>query len=276
LHGFTPPRESIEKARVAALSAIAAEEQFYIGHSALGWTRLWTGDFDGACESFQDALRLNPSAPYALHGDADCLMLDGRMDESVVRTSQLVSVSPFSAMHNRILPYHLFLARRFDEAITEAHAVETRVPQSSMHWLYAQVYWQQGLFERVLEEERNELMRRKDHVLLEALEDGFQAAGPAGAMRAMAEALIARSQESYADPFRIAETFSRAGMVDETLNWLEKAVDYGSYETTYIAFQPEFDSLRGNPRFQGLLRRVYGVRALRISRIANELRAQNQ
>lgn len=276
LHGLSLPGESIEKAGAAALSAIAADDQFYIGHSALGWSRLWTGDFDGACESFQTALRLNPSAPYALHGDADCLMLDGHMNESVARTSELVTVSPFSAMHNRIFPYHLFLARRYDEAITEVAAVETRVPQSSMHWLYAQIYWQQGLFEKALKEERNELVRRKDLVLLEALEGGYQSGGPTGAMRAMAEALIARWQESYADPFRIAETFARAGMADETISWLGRAVDYGSYETTYIAFQPEFDSLRDEPRFQDLLQRVYGDRAFEISRIASVIRAQNQ
>jgi len=43
LYGYAPPRESIEKARAAAL-------------------------------------RLNPSAPYALHGDADCLMVDQALD----------------------------------------------------------------------------------------------------------------------------------------------------------------------------------------------------
>jgi TolB-like protein/DNA-binding winged helix-turn-helix (wHTH) protein/tetratricopeptide (TPR) repeat protein len=276
LHGFSPPRESIEKARAASLKAIEADEQFYIGHSTLGWTRLWTGDLDGACESFQAALRLNPSAPYALHGDADCLMLDGRMEESVARARELLAVGPFSAMHNRILPYHLFLARRFDEAIEEASAMQARVPQFSMHWLFFQVYWQQGLLDKALEEQRNELAWRNDRVLLTALKEGFDAYGPRGAMRAMAEALIDRATETYADPFRIAEAFARAGMVDEALQWLEKAVDYGSYEITYIAFQPDFDGLRDDPRFQNLLRRVYGERARKISRVADAHRLEMQ
>jgi TolB-like protein/DNA-binding winged helix-turn-helix (wHTH) protein/Tfp pilus assembly protein PilF len=258
LYGYAPPRESIEKARIASQKAIEADDQFYIGHSTLGWVRLWTGDMAGACESFQEALRLNPSAPYALHGDADCLMLEGRMDESIARTREVLLVGPFSAMHNRPLTYHLFLARRFDEAITAAKAMQARTPGFSMHWFFARVYWQQGLFDEALEEERKELERRGDTVLLAALAEGLAAAGPEGALRAMAEAMVARANESYVDPFRIAETFARIGMVDEALDWLDQAVDYGSYEITYMAFQPEFDVLRGDPRFEALVERVYG------------------
>ena len=42
---------------------------------------------------------------------------------------------------------------------------------------------------------------------------------------AMAEALVARTNLAYVEPFDIAENFARAGMADETLQWLEKAVD---------------------------------------------------
>jgi TolB-like protein/DNA-binding winged helix-turn-helix (wHTH) protein len=260
LYGYAPPRESIEKARVAALRAVEADDRFYIGYSTLGWVRLWTGDMDGACESFKEALRLNPSAPYALHGDADCLMLAGRMDESIARTREVLLVGPFSAMHNRPLPYHLFLAGRYDEALTAAIAMQERVPGFSVHWLMARIYWQQGLLDKALDEERLEFERRGDLELLAALEEGLDAGGPQGAMRAIAAAMVARASETYVDPFRTAEVFARAGLADEALEWLGKAVDYGSYEITYMAFEPEFDILRDDARFQELAARVYGKR----------------
>jgi TolB-like protein/tetratricopeptide (TPR) repeat protein len=262
LYGYAPPRESIEKARTAALKAIEADDGFYIGYSTLGWVRLWTGDFDGACDSFEYALQLNHSAPYALHGDADCLMLEGRMEESIVRTRELLMVAPFSGMHNRPLPYHLFLARRYEESIAAAMAMQKRVSGFSMHWFLAQIYWKQGLLDKALEEERQELEWRKDRVMLAALEEGLEAAGPIGAMRAMADTLVARASESYVDPFKIAEAFARAESVDETFYWLDKAVDDGSYEIIYLAFQPDFDVLRDDPRYQELLKQVYGSRAM--------------
>lgn len=258
LQGFAPPRESIEKARAAALQAIEVDDQAAIGHSVLGWVRLWTGDPDRACESFEEALRLNPSAPYAMHGDADCLMLKGHMDESLSRTREVLAIGPFSAMHNRPLVFHLFLARRYDEAIAAASAAQARAPGFSMHAILARVYWAQGDRDKAVEAERRELDYRGDTALLVALEQGLDAAGPSGAMLAMAEALVDRAQTTYVDPFLIGETFARAGAVDEALLWLERAVEYGSFETTYIALRPDFDSLREDERYRDLVVRVYG------------------
>ena len=261
LFGFAQPRDSIEITRAAALKAIEANDQVAIGHSALGWARMWTGDFDGACESFEEALQLNPWAPYAIHGDADCLMLDGHLDESAERTRETLMVSPFGTIHNLPLLSHLYMARRFDEAIAAAKAMQARIPQSSLHRYLAPVYWQQGDFDKALEEARLELEYRGDAVLLAALEEGLGADGPTGAMRAMAEALVARANESYVDPYIVGEIFARAGMIDEALHWLNKAVDHGSYEIMYIGFRPDFDVLHDDPRYQDLVERIYSQRA---------------
>jgi len=258
LVGYAPPHECAEKARAAALKAIEADDRFYIGYSMLAWVRAWTGDVKEGCAAFNEALRLNPSDPYAIHGVADCLMLDGRMDESIARLRKLLVVSPFSTVQNRPLPYHLFLARRFDEAVDEVMAARKRIPGLYMHYILAWVYWTQGRFDEALEAERLELERRGDTVLLAALDEGLEAGGPVDAMRAMAEALVARSEESYVDPFEIGKTFARAGMVDEAFHWLNKAVDYGSYEITYLDFRPDFDVLREDPRYRDLLERAHG------------------
>ena len=268
LFGFAKPSESIEKWQAAALKAIESDDQVAIGHSALGWARMYTGDFDGACESFGEALRLDASAPYAMHGDADCLMLDGRMDENIARIRETLLVSPFSAMHNLPVCSHLFMARRFDEAIAATKDVQARNRQLSLHWFLALVYWQQDRFDKALEEERQELEQRGDIVLLAALEEGFDAAGPTGAMRSMAEALVDRANESYVNPFTIGETFARAEMVDEALYWLDQAAGHGSFNMTYLAYWPPFDVLRDDPRYEALMERVYGSRAHEISQAA--------
>ena len=264
MFGFVLPRDSKEKFRAAALQAIEINPRVAIGHSGLGFARMYMGDFDGGCESIAEALRLNPSEPYAIHGDADCLLFDGRMDESVNRLRELLTISPFTAMHNMPLPSHLYMARRFDEAISAATAMQERTPQFSMHWLIAKFYWEQGRFDKALEEERLEFEWRGDTVLMAALEEGLEAGGPTGAMHAMAEVLVARANESYVDPFDIGETFARAGMADEALHWLEKAVEHGSYEMTYVAYWPHLDVLRDDPRYQDLLERIYGERAPKV------------
>ena len=258
MQGFAPPREALEQARAAALRAVEVDGRSPIGHASIGWIGLWTGDLERGCESLKEALRLNTSASYVIHGDADCLMFAGRMDESIARMRELVMLNPFSAMHSGALAYHLFLARRYEESIAAVEAARERIPGFSAHYTLARVYWVQGEFDKALEAERLEFEWRGDTVLLAALEEGLDAAGPNGAMRAIAEALVVRSNESYVDPFEIGKTFARAGMVDEALHWLNRAVEYGSFEITYLAFRPDFDVLRDDPRFEGLLERVYG------------------
>lgn len=105
-------------------------------------------------------------------------------------------------------------------------------------------------------------------MLLAALEEGLDAGGPSGAVRAIAEALVARAKEMYVDPSDIAEFYARAGLVDEALRCLEDAVRNSSFEKTFIAFWPHWDILRDDPRFQDLLVQVYGERTQEISRAA--------
>ena len=95
-------------------------------------------------------------------------------------------------------------------------------------------------------------------------------------MRAIAAALVDRAGESYVDPFEIAETFSRAGMVDEALLWLDQAVEYGSYEMTYIAFWPHLDVVRDDLQYEDLLKRVYGDKVEEIRRVADSLRSRDR
>ena len=258
MQGFTSPREAMEKWRAAAMQAIEADDRVAIGHAALGWAQMWSGNLDDACKSFEKALPLNPSDPYLIHGDADCLMFAGHMDESIDRMREIVMLNPFSAVHSGALAYHLFLARRYEESIAAIEAARERIPGFLAHYTVARVYWVQGDFDKALEAERLEFEWRGDTVLLAALEEGLDAAGPTGAMRAIADALVARANESYVDPFEIGKTYARAGMVDEALHWLDKAVAYGSFETNYIAFRPDFDVLREDPRYRELVDRVYG------------------
>jgi tetratricopeptide (TPR) repeat protein len=166
------------------------------------------------------------------------------------------------------------MAHRFDEAIIASKDLQARVPHFSMHWFLARIYWEQGRFDKALEEERLEFERRGDTVLLAALEEGLEAGGPSGAMRAKAEALVTRASESYVDPFDIGETFARAGMVDEALHWMDKAAEHGSYEMTYVAYWPDFDVVREDPRYEDLLERVYGERAQEIGQVADSTRRQ--
>ena len=107
-----------------------------------------------------------------------------------------------------------------------------------------------------MQEERRKLEQRGDVVLLSALDAGLAAGSPRDAMRAVADALVERSGSSYVDPFEIGKTYAHAGAVDEAIDWLEKAVEQGSFEIIHMVYRPDLDVLRSDPRFQELVRNV--------------------
>jgi len=254
--GLAPARESFEKARAASLKSIEADDQSAMGYSGLGWSDLWTLNFQKGCDSFRKALQLNPSEPYAVHGHADCLMLAGRMEEGIAELRKLRMLGPFAMFNNIPLCYHLFLARRYDEAIAAMQDVQERFPGFSMHMQLSVVYWTQGRYEEAIDEERQEFEWRKDAAALAALEAGYAATGPTGALKSLADFLATRSKETLVDAFRIGEAYARAGSVDEAFHWLNVAVDQGSFEVIWIRFRPDFDYLHDDPRFAHLMQRI--------------------
>jgi hypothetical protein len=94
-----------------------------------------------------------------------------------------------------------------------------------------------------------------DRSLDEALELGFREAGYRGAMTRGAEALIARFQKSYANPYDIATFYLAAGEKSKALDWLEKGYAVRDQDMPYIGL-PVFDGLRDDPRYKALLRKM--------------------
>jgi hypothetical protein len=64
------------------------------------------------------------------------------------------------------------------------------------------------------------------------------------------------SKRRYVAPFDIALVYMGLGDKSRALEWLEKAYEDHSDWLAWIKVWPQFDSLRGEPRFQDLLRRL--------------------
>ena len=254
--GNESPRENILQARVGALRALELDDQLSAAYSALGWVRLYTWDWPGAGEAFEEALRLNPNDSVTLHGYADYLTLTGRPEEGLAQVKRGRSIDPLTPMATLPVPFHLYMMHRFDESIAEAHKLLKTDPDYPVNRLLSRVYWQKGMFEEALAEYRKNLVRWNDSGLLEALENGNADSGPHAAMRAVAQELVSRSKLGYVDSFRIASTFAMAGEVDLAFEWLDNAVDQGSLELVYVNIRPEFDPLRDDPRYKSLMHRL--------------------
>jgi hypothetical protein len=92
-----------------------------------------------------------------------------------------------------------------------------------------------------------------DRKALEALEQGYEEGGYAGALQSVAELMIARSDTMYIRPIVIGTLYTRAGLKEEALHYLQLAFRERSPGVPYFSIDPIFDFLRDDPRFQAMI-----------------------
>jgi TolB-like protein/DNA-binding winged helix-turn-helix (wHTH) protein len=251
-----PARQTMPAARAAALEAISLDDQLAEAWVVLGWVRLsFEWDWPEAGRAFRRALELNPSNAQAHHGYADYLTVMGRVEEGFEHVLEGRDCDPLSPLANLPVPNHLSMLRRPDRVIVESRKLlelfpESRRAQTGLGWaLYSAGQYEEGLAQ----------LRKAggaDPSMSDAAERGFAEDGPRGAALALAERLVARAESRYVDPRSIAANYARAGEIEAALRWLERAYEDRSPLLVLIKVNPAFDSLRTDPRFEDLLRRI--------------------
>ena len=151
----------------------------------------------------------------------------------------------------------LMYVQRYDEAIALLRDTLARWPNDAQVLSTLRSgYHLKHMYEEALGAWKASYASRGDRDAEEALARGFEEAGYQGALQRVAELLIARSQTAYVTPWQIATLYTRAGKIDEALEWLWKACDARDPNMPYINADPVFDILRADRRFQDLLRRM--------------------
>jgi hypothetical protein len=70
------------------------------------------------------------------------------------------------------------------------------------------------------------------------------------------EELRQRGQQGYVPPAAFLNAYLGIGDTEQAFVWLERAAEERSNITQSLKVHPFFDSLRGDPRFAGYLRRA--------------------
>ena len=64
------------------------------------------------------------------------------------------------------------------------------------------------------------------------------------------------SSRDYVSPRDVVLTYLQLGDTEQTFKWLEEAYKERTEPLLYLRVDPRLDTLRSDPRFEGLLRRV--------------------
>jgi len=117
-------------------------------------------------------------------------------------------------------------------------------------------FYRKGLHEEALAAARRFFEMLGDGEVAEALRRGEAESGYEGAMRLAALELEKRAAATHVPAVRIARLWAHAGDVDRALEWLEKAHAWRESPLVHLRVGWDWDGVRGDPRFQSLLRRM--------------------
>jgi TolB-like protein/Tfp pilus assembly protein PilF/predicted Ser/Thr protein kinase len=256
--GLAPASETTPKATAAAAKALELDSTLAEVHYALAGIRVWMHwDWKGGEAEFLRAIELNPNYPDPRAYYSHLLNILGRPKEAMLQIDRALELDPLNALFQAIHGMDLMYARRYDDAIV----LLRNTLKTSPHDLVAlstlrSAYHMKQMYKEALEVWKASYAAREDHEAEEALARGFAEGGYRGALQRVAETLVARSRTTYVSPWQIGTLYTRAGKNDEALDWLEKAYQAHDQNTPYLSVDPIFDTLRDDPRFQALLRRM--------------------
>jgi len=249
--------ECAPKARAAALRALELDEQLAEAHVSFAViTQEYDWDWETAEREFQRAIELDPNYATAHHWYGEHLALRGRFEEAFAEMDRARQLDPLSLIIATDNGVFLYFSRQHDRAIEQLRAVLEREPNFPRAYMLAYVYVQTGRFAEALAlVERWQRIDDGPWVFAVLAYVHGRSGEPEEAQRAL-ERLRSFSRTRSSDPGPLIIAHLGMGHLQEALALLEKA--YQEYPPGFTALKvdPLYDPLRGDPRFQDLLRRV--------------------
>ena len=249
-----PVKDAHARTRELTLKALEIDPHLAEAHLALADFEFGGWNWSAAEREYERAISLNPSYAEAREHYAEFLSCMGRHNQALAEVKQAHELDPLSLLINTQVGYTFYWARRPDEAMDQfKKALDLDPSHGRAHIGLGRAYVYKGMFDEGIAE------IEKGHASW-GLQRGslWGYALGAGGRREEAVKMLRRYLEIRKPftPFAVATFYAGLGDKDKALAWLERAFDEHGYSLLRLKVDPFFDSLRSDPRFQDLVRRM--------------------
>lgn len=258
-YGVLPETEAKPKAKELAEKSLALDDSLLDGRLALaGIMAEYEWNFAGAAKLYQAAVTQDPNSAAAHQWYSALLSEIGRPEEAIPEIKKAYELDPISLRVGVDYGRAYYWARHYDEAIEQYHKVLELDPNySGAHSMLGLALLEKREYERAVAE------LQKGVALLPGNDEGYSSwlgyayavAGRSNEAQTMLATQVAHHARTQAGAQGIALTYVGLGDKDQAFNWLETAYRERSAMSMLKAY-PFWDSIRSDPRFQDLLRRV--------------------
>ncbi len=253
------PTIGMPKAESFARKAIALDDSLAEAHASLAEVKeLYYWDWAGAEEEYKRAIELRPSLATAHHWYAMYLNAVGRKNDALEEIEKAQLLDPVSLISDTNRGWILWCNRQSGQAIDQLRrTIELDPAFVNAHYKLGLVYETEGDYAGAVSEfSKQERLAGVDPGSSDRFEFAFTHGGWRGYCEERLASLQRQAKWKYVSPASFALAYLRLGDRERTFQWLEAAFDEHSEVLAYLKVDPRFDSLRGDKRFDRLLRRV--------------------
>jgi len=256
--GKSRPRDRMPKAKEFALEALSLDNTLADAHSMLGNIELfYDWNWSAAEDEFKRTMELNPNNVWAHEWHSRELVTRGRTDEAIAEAKLSIALDP-SPLGGDYPIWVFVLARRYDLALERTQELLELAPNYVWaHFELAQIYEQKGRAEEAAQEHlKADELFGMDLKRVAQLTEAIAKSGARGYWRRTLENYKESAKSDYVPSVLVAGACVRVGDKESAFQWLEEGFEERDDLMINLKVEPVFDSIRSDPRYENLVRRV--------------------
>ena len=248
-------RQLYEKAKAAALTALALDENLAEAHSSLGWVRrIYDWDWAESERHMRRAIELAPNEARFRRSYVFLLITLGRTGEAVAEARKAHELDP---TYNSNYAFALSCDRQTDKAIVEyLRATELNNDLSAWHALADQYFAKGDYAEALRVSERAPPQAKSRGGMKMLLAMIYFRSGEKEKAEEIVREFEATARNADGHDAHLAALYAAIGRKDEAIAALLRGVATRDDRMMWIKTNPHFDTLRDDPRFQEILRNM--------------------
>lgn len=253
--------DAIPKARAAALRALAIDDSLSEAHASLGYISMMSWQFKEADKEFRRSIELDSNYSTAHMWYGTFLHVMGNSVEAIAESRRAQQLDPLSPINGTLGCNIHLVTGEIETGIDECRKVleiDETFPRA--HDLLGWAYLKQGHTSDALAElaKAVEASGRASQEL-GYLGYGFGSLGRRVEAAKVLKELESRYEKQQSPGMFIAAVYAGLGDKDKAFVWLEKDFKARNGVLIYATYFPVYDTLRADPRYADLLRRI-GIR----------------
>jgi serine/threonine-protein kinase len=259
--GLVPPKEAWPLAGEEARRALAIDETAAEAHVSLGYVRLLEAwDWRRAGAELRRAVALNPGSAAARQWHGLYLDTLGRFEEARAEIERARQLDPLSLVTAALVAFQSYLARDQEQGLLDSRRAVDLDPNHFLgRWSLGLAFQAMGRHREAVVEHRKAVKLAGGSPLMQAvLARSLALSGRRSEARRLLAGLDRASRESRAGFYASATVHLALGDRQEALARLEAATGEHDPWLVWLNVDPMLDALRGERRFQALVRRVFG------------------